>query len=374
MKVYPLLSRLNPSSAEHVSRLSDLVKRKCAASGKPPTDAKVVVLWGGGKDSTIALALAAAVCELTECELVAVTMDNPGLSQGTLENIERVSSRLNACHEFWHFRERVAAPRLCDADWIVLYQRLAIAVSMHPRFMCLACNFASIVTEYSALVHHHADFRVTGNTATEFDEFDRWLATLRDSFSAAISFPEIVQKPVVDYFRFWHAIYIHLLHDLFANTPTISFTPELVEKYLYPLPQANDTVGAVNSLPVMGDNSAPITAHSHRELLSSLGWLLPDDIQGGTESDCSFTAAIATLNIARNSLAVHLQDLAAAADRFQPLPEMTDRATQWALDGTSQAVGSRLLTAMGIAHPLQFVGAPSSKLAVSLAAKLFKIR
>lgn len=375
MKVFDLIRKLSPLAAEMLSRLAARLHTACDANRGTVWSAKAVVFWGGGKDSTLALAFTKALAEYTGLTVRAVTMDNPGITPGTRRNIEQIASTLAVEHEYWHFRKPVPALGQEIQSWQRLYRALALALGGQPRFMCVACNFSSIVTEYSALALHQADFCVTGNPAWELATFEKWIESLRAEYAGVIAFPDRTGKQMLDYFRFWHAIYERLLEELFSESGSENCAADdAIAEYLYPMPESGDIVERASHLNVMGDGMIDCIAADHQELLAALGWRLPDDMQGGTESDCAFTASIAYLNIERNGLNRHLEHLDEADHYFRPPVEMTARAREWAVSGKSNVEGRKLLSLLGLSESYKPSSPTGSAIAQSLIDKLFKIR
>jgi len=360
--------------------LSDLVERRarffemeCAATGTPLCEGQVTVMWGGGKDSTLTLILACALSDLTGCCINAITMAHPGLSIDTLLNVRTIINELQVRHEWWQFRKPVSSPAEAESYWSLLYKVLAPATAFHPRFMCIGCNFGSIVTEYSALHHHKSHFLATGNSRAELSVFDEWTINLKKQFAGKIAFPDVTGKPSLDYYRLWWAVYHGLLGELAAVKSKVDFFLD-ESYYLFSLPCEGDIIGRVRSLPLLEDDQLSYNPAAHRDVLSSFGWRLPGDIQGGTESDCMMPAAIAELDIRRSGIKSYLVHLQTAVDALQPLPEMQDRAIEWVTAGRSSIEGKRLLSKFGVEAVSENGEMLVSPIALALVQELLPVR
>src|SRR5581483_11176171 len=192
-----------------------------------------------------------------------------------------------------------------------------------------------------------ADFHVTGNPAWELSAFDTWAAGLRAELGS-VKFPELTGDRRLDYYRLWWAVYHALLEELKTvgarlNLSDVFDQGDMYSRYLYPLPEPGGQITKLAPLCLLPNSTTRSLSAERKTILDLLGWKLPDDIQGGTESDCSYTALIAMLNIKRKGLPAHLKDLAEATEKFQPLEEMTARAKSWALGGQSTSEGGKLL-------------------------------
>jgi hypothetical protein len=351
---------------------------QCAEMGIASRDARLVVMWGGGKDSTLALILATAVSDLTGCSVRAITMVHPGLTAGTLANIEHIVQALRVRHEWRQFLRILPAADAPGDQWAQLYSRLAQATAFHPRFMCVGCNLGSVVTEYQAIADVNAHFRVTGNSGTELDKFDEWAAALRRQFAGNVIFPVSTGRPFLDYYRLWWAIYKELLTELRTFGGFGQQAPECgelaISEYLYDLPSEHDAAAATRVFSVLEDEAVSYTIADYSSLLSLLGWRLPEDIQGGTESDCAMPAAITTIDIQRHGLPKHIEHLNYAAEVLRPLPEMYNRALIWIRSGRSLEEGRETLRRIGIPDELPAAIGPGTPVAMALAGQLLPVR
>lgn len=343
---------------ETSTSLAGLVERKvrdlelaCRQAGISPVNAKLVVMWGGGKDSTLALLISCSLCQELGCSLRAVTMAHPGLTRATIGNIQSLVNVLEIQHEWRRFRRVVASVDPSDKEWICLYRRLAVATGLHPRFMCVGCNLGSTVTEFQALVDNRATFRITGNPLRELQEFDRWAVDLKREFAEGVSYPPETGQPLVDYYRVWWAIYHALLKELesLKNSSALTDCQESADAgYLYELPNEGCWIQNTRVLPVLEDDVSAYFPENYEGVLRAFGWRLPDDIVGGTESDCAMPVAIAALDIQQQGLLVYIEHLNQAAGALSPLPEMYSRAVSWANNGRSVTEGRELLARLGI--------------------------
>ncbi len=239
-----------PELGKLVRRRAAALESECARIGVSPPSAQLAVMYGGGKDSTLALILSSAISEVTGCSVRAITMIHPGLSRGTVSNIESIVRTLAVPHEWRQFLSVYPDSVGADDEWIWLYRGIAQATRVHPRFMCVGCNLGSIVVEYKSLIDKTTHFRVTGNTPAELAEFDRWASTLKGKFSEQIDFPSTLGQPSLDYYRLWWAIYQQLLVEI--NTMDHKdgpFSREDLEpeRYLYDLPTEESSVGTCAS-------------------------------------------------------------------------------------------------------------------------------
>jgi hypothetical protein len=333
-------------------RVAARLVAECTDVGIQPEVAQLVVMWGGGKDSTFALLAATAVAELTGCRLKAVTMLHPGLSEGTFRNIKRILREVGVPHEFRVFAEVSSHQREGLDRWRLLYRLLAHATGFHPRFMCVACNFGSVVVEYAAMSEANANFLVTGNPRSETATFEGWADSFRTLLSGQVELPARSGGALLDWYRLWWVVYDKLLSEL-KEVGRIAFRMDEQEvsqlnRYLYEYPTANHTLATARTFAVMEDDEAPYEPSELAGLLTACGWELPIDIPAGTESDCLMPAAIAKLHIHRNGLESHLEQLKIAADVLRPSAEMYDRAVSWARNGRSESLGRELLDRMGV--------------------------
>lgn len=332
------------------SRAGDL-EAACSRMRIPVRDARLLVMWGGGKDSTLALLLSKAVCLMTGSSMRAVTMLHPGLTPGTFDNIRRIRAELGIEHEWRVFLKPVVDPTGEDLGkiWSPIHMRLAHATGFHPRFMCVACNLGSVVVEYQAMKDSGSQFRITGNPPSELAVFEEWAASLKRQFTGQVVFPEHTGATLLDYYRLWWAVYDVLLTELSGipmktrrNSQPVAFA---TGDYLFEYPAATAAIANAVSFSVLEDD---LTGSHWYELLTEAGWCLPSDLPGGTESDCVMPAAIAKLDIQHYGLTTHLEHLARAGEVLHPRPEMLDRAVAWARSGRSSALGERLLAQMGV--------------------------
>ena len=376
--------------------LAKTYRHRCESLGIAPDVSRMVVSWGGGKDSTVALTLACAIRDLTGATVQAYTMHHPGLTPGVLANIDRISNHLGVAHEWRQFNEQVnrEAPH---ESWFRLYRMLWNALPGHPRFMCIACNLGATTCEYRALTHHRPHFHVTGNPQSELDEFDRWLSALRHELEGQVAFPVATGNATRDYFRVWHAIYEALLSDISGIASSAcedviegSSTPDgpadallnqtaipqaYLHEYLYPLPSKTCDVGDIHPLNLMNLSGVIESPERRGQLLSIAGWQLPSDIPGGTESDCAFPSAIAHLTIERYGRHNYESKLANAIEVFRPTDEMASRARSWLESGRTEIEGRNLIKRLRFcaSQSASAIG-PQSTVAKRLADKLFPIR
>jgi hypothetical protein len=194
-----------------------------------------------------------------------------------------------------------------------------------------------------------AQFRITGNPPSELAVFEEWAASLKRQFAGYVAFPDRTGSALLDYYRLWWAVYDVLLAELSGvsvKTCHDSAPPEFAARdYLFEFPTAKDAIANTVSFSVLEDDLAD---SRWNDMLAEVGWSLPSEIPGGTESDCVMPAAIAKLDIQRYGLATHLDHLGRAAEALHPLPEMLDRAVAWARSGKSSALGEQLLAQMGV--------------------------
>jgi hypothetical protein len=377
MNVFSEIELQSAELARFVEGRAAALEAQCREIGVQPKDARLVVMWGGGKDSTLAVILTKAVSSLLGCSAFAATMAHPGLSRGTVANIDAIAKRLELTHQWRQFVHVVSGPHTANEDWLRLYRTLALATEFQPRFMCVACNFGSIVVEFQALSDLKANFRVTGNPPAELLRFEDWMAALRVQFATTVAFPQRVGRPMLDYFRSWWAVYDALLTELSGlarSQPEFSDVYLEPKDYLFSFPPEDDLVGRIGVFSVLEDENVSYVPADYRELLTSFGWQLPDDIQGGTESDCMMPAAIAALDIERSGIDVYMEHLAHTASVLKPLPEMYDRARSWATSGRSSVEGEKLLGQMGIPHPSKRSVAHGTPIAKALAGQLLPVR
>lgn len=335
-----MLSRFERLAAEAVPfihKTSDSLRRN--STGTVP---KAVALWGGGKDSTLALMLAKAISEMVPLDVIAITMDNPGMSPDTLANISRLANSIDLRHELWHFNNRTSSlDSSRESRWNTLYNSMYQGLHGHQRFMCVACNLAANTVEFSALAHHRAAYLITGNPTWELQSFANWAKNIMIK-CPCIAAPLPTAHSHINYYLSWHSIYSAMLMELFNGDS------DALLHYLYPKPSLNDLNTDLQQLPLLGPEHSNISLESHHALISELGWSLPSDIMGGTESDCTMTAAISALDIQRHGLDSHLSRIRDAALKFTPFTEMTIRASEWASSGRSTIEGIKLLNSMGI--------------------------
>lgn len=356
MNVFGRIQATSSALKGLVERRASHLMLQCREMGIPMAEARLVVMWGGGKDSSLALILASAVAELADCTIRAVTMVHPGLTRGTFANIESIRKELNVSHEWRQFLTLVSHPGDANnRDWIEIYKRLAYATAFHPRFMCVACNLGATVTEYKALADTHGHFRVTGNPVRELMKFDGWAATLKRRFSESVAFPPVIGHVLLDYYRLWWAIYRELLMELSAicgsNDRGCDASLE-ISRYLYQLPLEDSPVALANVFSVLEDDNESYEPVRHMSLLKEFGWRFPNDIQGGTESDCAMPAAIATINIQQHGVPDHLLHLRQAAEALSAVPEMMERAVSWTKSGKSVVEGKKMLLEMGLSSEI----------------------
>lgn len=337
-------------------------------------DACLLVMWGGGKDSTLALVISKGIAEVTGCKLQAVTMFHPGLTDDTVRNIENVRKQLDVAHQWREFLRVVSSDTFDWQPWKVLYARLALATNFHPRFMCVACNLGSTVTEYQAMVDCEAHFRITGNSAGELLVFDDWARSLQQQLSGRTTCVDSTGKTLLDYYRFWWTVYDALLDELQDVTAYEYGAPDTFDRapYLYACPDPADSpVGSALPLSVLETQECELHPADHMDLLQAFGWHLPGDIQGGTESDCRMPAAIAAINIRKKGLAAHVADLHEAGTALKPSNEMMERAVEWAKTGQSVRHGEQILTEIGV-DDIQLRKRPSKSVTGSVATSLVR--
>lgn len=348
----------------HIAALEALSRdRKIRLEG-----ARILVSWGGGKDSTLALILAKAIADHCGCELSAYTMYHPGLTSGVYANIDKVVDSLRISHQFRFLKRTAIAPlKDCEGEWNVIYRKLWAVLRSSPRFMCVACNFGATVTEYSALVDSGAQFHVTGNPTWELELFDQWLLEIRGRTSNVV-FPSATGNRQIDYYVTWWIIYSQLLKELGVTDSDIR------SRYLYDYPAVDDAIGRVLPFCVITRELPKLKDIEKTRILQEVGWRLPTDIQGGTESDCGYTALIAMLNIQKKGLQSHLSDLEEAVRKFEPLEEMAKRSKAWSISGESDKEGKRLFDMMGIDDNDPLMDRERGGVARALLEKLFPIR
>ncbi len=369
MEIIERLRESSPRLAALAERRALQLETECGRTGTAPRDARLVVMWGGGKDSTLALVLSAVVSNLVGCSVRAVTMLHPGLTPGTLGNIRRLVSGLGVKHEWRQFLRIVPNPTEEHFRvWRSLYRSLAQSTALHPRFICVACNFGSVVTEYKAMVDARAHFRVTGNSSDELIKFDGWATSLKRQFAACVTFPDVTGHSLLDYYRLWWPVYDKLLAELSEDMDA--------SEYLFELPTEQDPVRWATFFSVLEDESIKFAPAEHSHVLESFGWQLPEDIQGGTESDCAMPAVISKLDIERFGTATHLSHLKHAAETLSPLPAMYNRAVSWVHSGKSVTEGDRLLARIGIVdRPVPHCAANREKsMARALVEQLLPVR
>jgi hypothetical protein len=378
--VFRRVQSLNSNIASLVERAAGRFEVMCREQGSSCSGARFLVMWGGGKDSTIALIFTVAMSELTGSRVSATTMVHPGLTPGTFANIERIRTGLDLTHEWRQFLRTPTHPFQSDfADWNLIYRRLALATRLHPRFMCIACNLGAIVAECQAINETQAEFSVTGNPLREFARFDEWAASLRQRLSGIVDFVDPTGRTLLDYYRFWWSIYDALLTELsgVVEPGRPGTTNRLLnEEYLYAFPGADQPVARAARFGVIDDELVQYLPGNHVEILKGFGWRLPEDIQAGTESDCAMPSAIAAIDIARDGLPRHLVRLREVVDQLTPLPEMYTRAQEWLFSGRSVTQGRALLNAMGvdIDWPGKSAALPNAPIAQALAAHLLPVR
>jgi hypothetical protein len=368
------LREISPPMAEFVQQRARVLETECAKLGIAPADAEIAMMWGGGKDSTFGLILACALSDITGCSIKAITMVHPGLSAETFNNISTLIERLSVNHQWRQFRAVLPNSDGVGDSWTRLYGALSFATAYHPRFMCVGCNFGSVVTEYSALNDNRSNFLITGNSRRELDIFDEWTRTLKEEFSPAITFPDLTGVAALDYYRTWWSVYHELVREL-SNLQPVTGIQFSESEFLYDLPSTDDPVSGSKPFPVMEDPRKVIGSPStFRDVLVEFGWRLPQDIQGGTETDCLMPAAIATIDISQNGLGTYLNHLSEAAEALNPFPEMYERAVHWAKTGRSSIEGSQLLTKLDLKAGLSAVTLNQTPVARALVEKLLPVR
>jgi hypothetical protein len=377
MDIVAQIEECIPVLGKLVRRRAVALESECTRIGISPSSAQLAVMYGGGKDSTLALILSSAISEVTGCSVRAITMIHPGLSQGTHSNIQSIIRTLAVPHEWRQFLSVYPDAEEANDEWIWLYKGLAQATRVHPRFMCVGCNLGSIVVEYKSLIDNTTHFRVTGNPPAELAEFDRWASTLKGKFSKQIDFPSTLGQPSLDYYRLWWAIYQQLFVEMNIvdhNDGPFSREDLEPERYLYDLPSEESGVGNVQIFSVLEDENTAYSPVECKRLLSAFGWRLPDDIQGGTESDCMMPAAIAALDIHQQGLEKYFDHLHSAAESLNPLPEMYERALSWAKSGRSSIEGIKLLQRIRMPNVLDFGVSAGTPVARALVEQLLPVR
>ncbi|HEY4311604.1 MAG TPA: hypothetical protein VGN12_19315 [Pirellulales bacterium] len=356
--------------ARQVRGIIDELKRSDAYAA----DRHISLMWGGGKDSTLALLMLAACCEQLQWQLSSASMLHPGMPKGALDNIAGVSRNIAVKHRFFLFsKQSYVEDESIGKKWIRLYRRLYTAVHGSPRFMCLACNLGSIVTEFSVLSTAATHFMATGNMPWELAHFESWLNDFRGSFGDLANMPSRTGNLQLDYFRAWHCVYSSLLLELFPE-PTEYKTA--IDEFLYAYPADDAPISNVKRLSLFELRyGTEIIPSQHHDVLRAFGWRLPDDIIGCSESDCAYPAAIAYLNIRRNGREQHLLDIGRAAARFHPLPEMVVRAKEQTINGRAESMGLQQLTDMGVLpQSLRETNVEQYPVAMRLLSQLFVIR
>ena len=358
-------------------RRADALIERCRKIGIEPPEAELTVFWGGGKDSTLALFLSCIIASRLNCSVRAVTMVHPGLSVGTIKNIRHIVKSLDIPHEWRQFVQVCDSPISSTEPWIKLYRALARSTGLHARFMCVACNFGSLVVEYETLKASRCQFRVTGNPQRELEEFDRWSDLLYSLFSGHLSFPELTGISILDYYRTWWAVYNGLLKELnnmgkFDDGVTES--PLDISDYLFELPDTTCTISNTQIFSVLEDDEAIYLPHRHNSLLTALGWRLPEDIMGGTESDCVMPAAIAAIDMHHFGYNTYLTHLDYVSKELSALPEMHDRAVSWATSGRAARVGGDLLNTMGISLGQRWSRSERRPISMALVEQLLPVR
>jgi hypothetical protein len=167
-------------------------------------------------------------------------------------------------------------------------------------------------------------------------------------------------------------VYRELVAELVAANGSTSLTS--LQAYIPDTPEPSHPVGQVKQLCVLGQVISPEINRERQYTLNKIGWHLPIDIQGSTESDCAYPAAIATINIRNLGMQGHLQQVEQVIGSFAPTEEMVSRSHQWLSSGRSAKEGNRMLSDMDIdlhSLPQANVDTPIARI---LASKLFPIR
>ncbi len=369
MSIIARINSINPSLANYALGLSESYTSLCLKHGIEPSESVTAISCGGGKDSTTALILMSAVSEITKCKLISSTMVHLGQNEEIYSNIERITKELNVQHEYRYFSSKLASNVLSNKNrenWKSLLTNMAYATNFSPRFMCVACNLASTTSEVSTITDNAANFIVTGNSPAELDKFRQWIINLNKKFPSIVPVVSTNHHSVVKQYNSWYSIYKALINEIFHEHENFN----KYEQYLFNVNALSDSK-LLDTFSVIGANREKYNPVDFFEMISTFGWQMPQSIQGGTESDCAFTSAIAYINITKNGLDRHIEDLKTAAESCTPLPFMMDRAIRWANTGLSQTDGFRQINELGIAMT---GNATTSKLALSLVSELLPVR
>lgn len=313
------------------------------------TDADILVAYGGGKDSTWALALARYVQELVR-ERYGVTFTlhivsylHPGMGNGVIRNFVNVFKRLGIreTEEVEVFfatlgpgKNKVDVEAVLNGDWsylpeVILRFRREILLLGHlsqglgRQIFCYTCNLNTVTTVLSYIStkrdRQQIDFLITGDSETEKALYLDWIrSVIPEQEAMKLGNTRNINRELVR-----HLCNIKCEFDKFLRNQRISPKPLFVD----PLPEFIELFEYFD-----------YNYLSHNEFLEKgLGFTLVTDSFNFTESDCIYPAIMAHLAGLRGEcdcdsyeryLTLHVQAMKKLMEKKQFSTEMQQIASR----------------------------------------------
>jgi len=248
----------------------------------------VIVMWGGGKDSTAMLLLASLYAKQGIFnKLTIVTFDNFLATKSVHENRKKIVSYLkkNDINFEWIVNDFGGEAKVRE-----LYKQ-ALLKTGAPRAVCMLCNIMAEVSENRALNEKKARYRISGNPSDEFETFKQWEKNL--------GFRKVSKNPRYNTIYGWSRVFDEWLDYLIED---VDIDKNTIRNFRLPKPRITDYSVRAENLALFDFHREFISPEYRLAFVERFGWKLPPVKEGviGTETDCMFPSIMYGLHLLRD--------------------------------------------------------------------------
>jgi len=252
---------------------------------KIKTGQDVLIMWGGGKDSTASLLLASQYAKRGIFnKLVIVTFENFLSTKSVLKNRDTIINYLK--------KEKINFEWILEdfggKDNIYLLYREALLKTGFNRAICTICNIMSEVSENKIINEKKVKYRISGNTLDESKLFEHW--------EKLLGFKRETDNLKYNTLNGWSKVFNEWL-DYFSFNSEIS--EDVLNEFRLPKPKKEDYSVKVEDINLFQYHKEFSNPEYRLKIIESLGWKLPNVLEGviGTETDCMFPSIIFGLHL-----------------------------------------------------------------------------
>lgn len=253
-------------------------------------NSNVLITWGGGKDSTTVLLLAAAYATHGFFnKLTIATFENYLSTKSVLKN----RATLMICLDKLNINYELITHDFGGKEVVYeLYKQSLLKTGLF-RSVCTICNIMADKLEKSVINNkNNINYIITGNSSDELENFNQW--------EEVLGFENRSNKNRKYNSIFgWSKTYDKWL-DYFSKGSKLS--SQEVDRFRLNIPHEGDNAVNVLNLSLFKYHPGFNDPRNRLQFISDYGWQLPPVEEGviGTETDCKFSAIMYGLSILKN--------------------------------------------------------------------------